>query len=254
MNVTSSPACTIWAPAYPPTAPAPTMAILRPILFLPARFFLFSGRSHHRLFLKASARRPRGRRAARYSAPSVELAPGEMLAAVDRDHGAGDASGLREIEHRRRDVLRLRAALERHRRGLARKLLSRLARARQRRAGRHRIDAQFRRQRLRQRDGRAGERALAQGVGEKRGVGLSKRWSTTLTIEASEPSSACAAKACARNTGAVRLTAIVRSKRARSSVAISSSSNRLALLTKSVSGANAAARISPRTAFGSARS
>src|SRR5450755_1248472 len=31
MNVTSSPACAIWAPAYPPTAPAPTIAILRPI-------------------------------------------------------------------------------------------------------------------------------------------------------------------------------------------------------------------------------
>src|SRR6266849_1125841 len=36
MNVTSSPACTIWAPAYPPTAPAPTMAILWPIAVLPA--------------------------------------------------------------------------------------------------------------------------------------------------------------------------------------------------------------------------
>src|SRR5258708_4073296 len=33
MNVTSSPACTIWAPAYPPTAPAPTIAIFRPMLF-----------------------------------------------------------------------------------------------------------------------------------------------------------------------------------------------------------------------------
>ena len=32
MNVTSSPACTIWAPAYPPTAPAPTIAIFRPML------------------------------------------------------------------------------------------------------------------------------------------------------------------------------------------------------------------------------
>ena len=32
MNVTSSPACTIWAPAYPPTAPAPTMTIFPPML------------------------------------------------------------------------------------------------------------------------------------------------------------------------------------------------------------------------------
>ena len=32
MNVTSSPACAIWAPAYPPTAPAPTIAIFRAML------------------------------------------------------------------------------------------------------------------------------------------------------------------------------------------------------------------------------
>src|SRR6476661_5511 len=38
MNVTSSPACTIWAPAYPPTAPAPTIAIFR--LMLSSRHFL----------------------------------------------------------------------------------------------------------------------------------------------------------------------------------------------------------------------
>src|SRR6516165_10337014 len=30
INVTSSPACTICAPAYPPTAPAPTITIFRP--------------------------------------------------------------------------------------------------------------------------------------------------------------------------------------------------------------------------------
>src|SRR5262245_14658809 len=33
MKVTSSPACTICAPAYPPTAPAPTTAILRLMIF-----------------------------------------------------------------------------------------------------------------------------------------------------------------------------------------------------------------------------
>ncbi|MEH2507669.1 hypothetical protein V1290_006480 [Bradyrhizobium sp. AZCC 1578] len=32
MKVTSSPACTMWAPAYAPTAPAPTIAILRAML------------------------------------------------------------------------------------------------------------------------------------------------------------------------------------------------------------------------------
>src|ERR1700722_14534274 len=38
MKVTSSPACTICAPAYPPTAPAPTIAILRPMVFPPCIF------------------------------------------------------------------------------------------------------------------------------------------------------------------------------------------------------------------------
>src|ERR1019366_5220176 len=92
MNVTSSPACTIWAPAYPPTAPAPTKAILRPILFLPACFLLFSGRSHHRLYLRPSARRPPSVACALLRAVAVGGAPGQMLPAVDRDDAAGDAA------------------------------------------------------------------------------------------------------------------------------------------------------------------
>src|SRR6266511_5847744 len=43
MKVTSSPACTICAPAYPPTAPAPTIAIFRPML--PPAFFGGRGRN-----------------------------------------------------------------------------------------------------------------------------------------------------------------------------------------------------------------
>src|SRR5215471_5200296 len=41
MNVTSSPACTICAPAYPPTAPAPTIAIFWPIRFLALLRYFF---------------------------------------------------------------------------------------------------------------------------------------------------------------------------------------------------------------------
>src|ERR1043165_776086 len=42
---------------------------------------------------------------------------------------------------------------------------------------------------------------------KKRGLGLSTRWSTILTIDASRPAGTWAAKACERKSGASRLTA-----------------------------------------------
>src|SRR5262249_52642577 len=84
---------------------------------------------------------------------------------------------------------------------------------------------------------------------KKRGLGLSTRWSTILTIDASRPSGACAAKACERKSGASRFTAIAHWKRTCDNVSISSGSNSPALLTSSVSRPNAAAAgTRPRTA------
>jgi hypothetical protein len=50
-------------------------------------------------------------------------APGQVLAAVDRDHAAGDAARAGEIDYRRRNVLRRWPALERHQGGLCGDLL-----------------------------------------------------------------------------------------------------------------------------------
>src|ERR1700686_87638 len=61
MNGTSSPACTMCAPAYPPTAPAPTMAIFRPMLFLPV---LLSAGAAEPGGLIATIERRRGKRQA----------------------------------------------------------------------------------------------------------------------------------------------------------------------------------------------
>jgi hypothetical protein len=44
---------------------------------------------------------------------AVGRAPSQMLAAIDRDGDAGDALGLREVKHRRRDVVRARPLLQR---------------------------------------------------------------------------------------------------------------------------------------------
>src|SRR6185437_8554692 len=95
-----------------------------------------------------------------------------MLAAVDGKRDTGDGRRMREIEDGLRNVFGAGSALERKALCLGGELHLSLAWTRERRARRHRIDSNFRRERLRQCRGCGKERALAQSVGKKPRVWL----------------------------------------------------------------------------------
>src|SRR5919199_5845944 len=74
--------------------------------------------------------------------------PGEVLAAVERDHLPGHGAGADDETDGVRDLIRARTAPEEQRGALALEILGRLAGARERRSRADGVDAHLRRQRL----------------------------------------------------------------------------------------------------------
>ena len=165
-----------------------------------------------------------------------------MLPAVDRNCNAGDAFCLRKIEHRGSDVVRPRAALKRQALRLRRNCTSVWRGLGSVGPGATALTRIFGANACANVVVAVWSALLLKRVGEKARIWLKHALIEDIDDRCIDPAGACAAKACERNSGAARLTATARWKRACDRVSISSGSNSPALLTRSVSWPNAAGR------------